>query len=269
MRPGPGVVGIRVRFVAMLVAVSALSLTLTSCSGSKPTAGPVGTDDRGPAITYVAVGASESVGFGTDDPIRQAWPAVLYRTLPRRAAYVNLGIPGATVDEALTTEVPQALALHPTLVTVWLNVNDITSLVPAATYEQQLGELVHQLRNGGATRVLVANTPPVDHLPAYLACQPDAPSGLPPCVLGGLGQLLVPGPDTINATVDAYNQAVVRVVAEEAAVLVDLHALGLHARAQGKEAELVGTDGFHPSVAGHQAVADAFAAALRTAGGAG
>ena len=61
--------------------------------------------------------------------------------------------------------------------------------------------------------------------------------------------------------VDAYNQAVARVVSKEGAVLVDLFAVGMKARAAGQEASLVGSDGFHPSTAGHRAVAAAFVAA--------
>src|SRR4051794_15124063 len=111
------------RFVACALVISAL--VFSACSASRRPAGPtVAADDQGPPVTYVAVGASESVGVGTDDPLREAWPQVLYRNaLPRRTVFVNLGIPGATVERALTDEVDQAVALSPTVVTVWLNVN--------------------------------------------------------------------------------------------------------------------------------------------------
>jgi lysophospholipase L1-like esterase len=225
-------------------------------------------DEPGPPITYVAVGASESIGYGTGDPLREAWPQVLYRTaLPRRAVFVNLGIAGATVDDALDREVPDAIGLSPTLVTVWLNVNDIIDLVSADKYEDRLQSLVHQLRRNGKTKVLVANTPPLDQLPAYLACRPDPPSGGPPCLINGIAKLLLPGPSTVNKIVDDYNAAAARVVAKEGAVLVDLHGRGLDARTAGRESSLVSGDGFHPSTAGHQAVADAFAAALKASGG--
>ena len=71
----------------------------------------------------------------------------------------------------------------------------------------------------------------------------------------------------MNSIVDDYNNATARVVKKEGAVLVDLHARGLDARAAGNEGSLVGTDGFHPSPAGHEAVAAAFAAALKASGG--
>jgi lysophospholipase L1-like esterase len=61
--------------------------------------------------------------------------------------------------------------------------------------------------------------------------------------------------------VDAYNAAIARVAASTGAILVDLHAAGLAARQNGTEASLVGSDGFHPSDAGHALVAKAFATA--------
>ena len=58
---------------------------------------------------------------------------MFYRsTLPPAASFVNVGVPGATVADALEVQVSQAMALRPGLVTVWLNVNDLIKGVPAA-----------------------------------------------------------------------------------------------------------------------------------------
>ena len=209
---------------------------------------------------YVAVGASETVGFGADRPETQAWPAVLKKEALPRARLVNLGIPGATVATALEQELPKAVELSPTLVTVWLNVNDLIARVPLATYESQLTRLVRGLRRGGATRVLVANTPPLDRLPAYLACLPDPPAGsAAQCPLPAGA---APSPELVRLGVSAYNKIIAKVAAAEGAELVDLHAAGLAARSKNKESALFGTDGFHPSTAGHRAVAEAFAEAI-------
>lgn len=224
-----------------------------------------GEAESGPAaipsepIVYVAVGASESVGMGADRPLDQAWPVVLHRTaLPPGSELVNLGVPGATVADAVRTQVPAAVARRPGLVTVWLNVNDILRGVPVAAYERQLGELVHALRRDGAA-VLVANTPAFDLLPVSLACR-AAGAGSPDCPPPRAG--LAP-PAELDDVVGAYNQAVERVAQREGAVVVDLHGAGLAALEEGTAASFVGADGFHPSTAGHRAVAEVFAAALR------
>ncbi|HEX2046255.1 MAG TPA: SGNH/GDSL hydrolase family protein [Acidimicrobiales bacterium] len=223
----------------------------TACASSRPEVLPP-PDETGPPPVYVAVGASETTGVGSDQPLRDAWPRVLHRTaLPPGSVFVNMGIPGATVAQALAEEVDQALSARPNLVTVWLNVNDMNAGVAVGDYERQLDTLVRRLRGDGSIRVLVANTPPLDTLPAYEAGR----------VLGAL-----PGPQTVQRLVASYNEAIARVAQRQGAVLVDLHAVGMAARAAGTEAQMVSRDGFHPSTAGHAAVAAAFAAALRASG---
>lgn len=229
----------------------ALLMGAGACDVSRPEVLPP-PPDTGPPAVYVSVGASETTGAGSDQPLRDGWPRVLHRTaLPPGAIHVNMGIPGATVAQALAEEVPITLDTRPHLVTVWLNVNDITRGVDAATYETQLESLVRQLRRGGQTRVLVANTPPLDQLPAYQ-----------------LGRLLaeVPAPEDVQALVASYNAAIARVVQRQGAILVDLHSVGMAARAAGTEPSFIGRDGFHPSTAGHARVAEAFAEVLKASG---
>ncbi len=255
-RPGPS------RAATALVLVVFLGATggAAACSGRERPAPTEAEENGGPPLLYVAVGASESVGVGTEQPLRQAWTQVFFRSaLPRQATFVNLGIPGATVAGALERQVPEALTLRPDLMTVWLNVNDLVGGVTPGEYEKDLGQLVRRLRRNGATRVLVANTPELDRLPAYLRCQEGLGS-----VGCGLGARL-PAPDLLRAAVAAYNDAIARVASREGAVLVDLHAAGLAARQVGTESTLISEDGFHPSPAGHRAVAAAFADALASA----
>jgi acyl-CoA thioesterase-1 len=244
---------VRPRLGAVAVACAAVLLA-AGCTPSKPDVLPPPAD-AGPPPVYVAVGASETTGVGSDQPLRDGWPRVLHRTaLPAGAVFVNMGIPGATVAQALDEEMSQALAAKPNLVTVWLNVNDLTRGVGPVDYERRLGVLVRTLRSGGSVRVLVANTPPLDTLPAFRS--------------GRLFPEGVDGPDaeTLRQQVDAYNAAIARVAGREGALLVDLHAVGMAARAAGTDAELVSRDGFHPSTAGHAAVAAAFADVLRRSG---
>lgn len=231
-----------------LAAAMAL-LVLAACASARPVVLPP-PPDTGPAPVYVAIGAGETTGAGSDQPLRDAWPRVLHRTaLPAGAVFVNMAIPGATVAQAVAEEMNPTLQVRPNLVTVWLGIDDIGRGVSPADYEAQLDTLVRTLRRDGA-RVLVADAPPLDRLPAYLAGR-------------NLANL---APETLNQVVDAYNAATVRVVARRGAFLVELHALGLAARADGTEAGLVGADGFSPSNAGHAAVAGAFAEALRNSG---
>lgn len=234
--------GLRSLVVLLAVGAVAAACTSSGSGGFVPNESP-----PGPAPRYVAIGASETVGVGSDDPVREAWPQVFYRTaLPVGATYVDLGIPGATVADAIRQEAPDALALRPDLVTVWLNVNDIREGVAVSTYESELLQLVTELRGGGRTKVLVANTPPMDHLPAILQVVPAA--ALP----------------DLRATIDAYNAAIATVASRTGAVVVDLHSVGEASIRDGTFGHLLASDGFHPNDAGHRAVAAAFAKVYRT-----
>ena len=199
---------------------------------------------------YVAVGASDAVGVGARRPRREAWPRLLHRhAFGTGTRFVNLGVSGTTVAAALIEQVPQAEQLAPDVVTVWLVVNDIVAGVPVDRYEAILDKLIGRLRRGGTTRVLVGNCPYLDRLPAYLRWR-------------AVGVL--PEPDEANRIVDVYNTAIERIVIHHDATLVDLRAAGLAARRAGVELALFARDGFHPSTAGHRALADAFASALRS-----
>jgi lysophospholipase L1-like esterase len=240
-------------------------LWVVACSGgAEKAAAPPSSVPKGAASgpVYVALGASETVGAGSAEPLREAWPQVLFRTaLPPDTTFVNLGIPGTTVAGALRRELPYAIELRPDLVTIWLNVNDLVAGVTPERYERALGRLVSELRDEGVEDVLIANTPPLVDLPAYRACRPNPPRAAPACFTNEM----LPPPGVVSELVDAYNAAIDRVAAREKATVVDLHARARAVQRTRGQSRLVSADGFHPSTAGHRAVAAAFAAVLRRA----
>jgi lysophospholipase L1-like esterase len=236
-------------------------LTIALSFGACATAPVVGVRPPAPApapIVYAAIGASETYGIGASDRYRQAWPQVFYNdVLPPSAVLYNFGIPGATTAQALHDEVPAAIAVHPTVVTVWLNVNDLIGGLPANDYGAQLRQLLHSLRRGGQTQVLVANTPDLGQLPAYRACLPNPPANGPACLIP---DGLVPAPQAVAATVDAYNAAISQAAKQEGATLVDLHLNGAQIS---QHPEWLSADGFHPSAQGYAAIAKLFEDAYR------
>src|SRR6266568_4435263 len=70
-----------------------------------------------PAIRYVAIGASDTVGVGASDPRAGSWPARVAARLPAGTDYVNLGVSGSLAAQAAREQLPSALALDPGLVT--------------------------------------------------------------------------------------------------------------------------------------------------------
>ena len=209
---------------------------------------------RPPAGVYVAVGASETAGWGAGNFSTESWPRVLLDLALPDFKLVNLGLPGATVDRAIERELPRLRRAQPDIVTVWLNANDILQGVTPARYKQDFNRLLRHIKRTEPDQILVANTPPLETLPAYLACQPDPPEDGPFCFLGSS----LPSPSEMRALVNRYNQIIKRSVKVTGATLIDLHSSAREAQKRGIDAALVSGDGLHPSTEGHRAIAKSF-----------
>ncbi len=193
-------------------------------------------------IVYVALGASDTVGLGATNPARDNWTAQLARRLPAASRYVNLGHSGSTLSQALTTELPAALKAKPTLVTVWLAVNDLDALVTPDDYGAQLDQLLTALQKTHA-RVYVGNVPDLSLVPVYKRLGISA--------------------SDLNQIVRLYNGVIAAACARHGATVVDLYAASkpvLHNLSN------IGADGFHPSTRGYTLLANLFYQVMRRDG---
>lgn len=193
-------------------------------------------------VRYVAIGASDTVGVGATDPATGSWPARVAQLLPPGGAFVNLGVSGSVAVQAKDQQLPGAIAQRPTVVSVWLAVNDMNATIEPSSYRDALGAIVDALVARTEARVFVGNVPDIRGVPAYK----DADKAV------------------LAAQMTAYNDAITFVVARHPgrAFLVDLFT---------GSAPLVSTitvsaDGFHPSDEGYRLIADRFAAAMRANG---
>lgn len=221
-----------------LLCLLILSLPLAACalpfsSATTSTSLPLQTAPAA-QLTYVAIGASDTFGTGTDDPDRQSWPVDLVNKLGPGARLINLGIPGIDVPDALNMELPVALDTHPDLVTVWLATNDVVDKVPLATYAHDLSSLLQQLHTADPhAEVLVANIPDLTLLPRFQ--QSDLKE--------------------LSATVASYNAVISTAVEQNHAVLVDLYQ---QEQMLADHPEYISSDGFHPNALGYEQVATIF-----------
>jgi lysophospholipase L1-like esterase len=218
----------------MLLSIVTLAILLVGCGPADATPTSTGARAVGQrTFTYVALGASDAFGIGTDDPDRDNWPTVLADLLGPGVHLVNLGIPGETVAAARQTELPIALDAKPALITIWLGVNDIVQSVPLAEYQRQLEAMLITLRQRTQARVFVANIPDLSLLPYFAG---DNQSSL-------------------RATVATWNAAIAKAVAATGVSLVDLYdtwnELASHP-------EYIAGDGFHPSTVGAKRLAELF-----------
>jgi acyl-CoA thioesterase I len=192
---------------------------------------------RAAIAVYVAIGASDSVGYGVPNPTTQGWVPLFAAALPAPTKLVNLGVVSLTLHQAVLVDLPVALDAHPRVVTVWLAVNDLLDRVPLAHYRADLHTLLERLHNGTHARILVGNLPDLTLVPA---------------VASRLGA--DPG-----ALIADWNAAIAAETGAAGATLVDLHSQW---RDLAAHPDYVGPDGLHPSVGGYARLAQIFESAL-------
>lgn len=232
-----------------LLLLAWLVLFLGSCafpSNNTTTPGSAATDSQKPAgqLTYVAIGASDTFGFGTNDPYNQNWASDLAFKLGPRYHLINLGIPSIQAHEALSVELPVALDAHPDLVTIWLAVNDIIDNVPVQRYTQDLDTLLSRLQAANPhMHIAVANVPDLALLP-YFQRQKSFDH------------------QALQDQITAYNTAIATLVNTHHAILIDLSQHGYDLQ---HHPEYISQDGLHPTANGYTRLADLFYQALQRA----
>ncbi len=216
-------------------------LILTGCSQQAASNSSGTTHQTVPGqLTYVAIGASDTFGTGTDDPYTQNWPSDLATKLGPRVHLINLGIPGIVVHDALNVEVPVALDAHPDLITVWLAVNDIVANVPTSSYSQDLDLLISRLQAGMPHAIIaVANVPDLTLLPQFSKRDPHA----------------------LDVRIADYNAIIADIVKRHHVILVDLTQQTYNLK---KHPEYISNDGLHPNELGYLQLADLFYQALQS-----
>lgn len=241
----------------------AVAATIAGCGATANSAIPgsgIVIPPGGHPEVYVALGTSETAGVGMDEALRlrYAWPQIFYNeALTRASTYYNFAIPGISTTQALESELPQALAVHPTVATVFFTLDDLVAGVTPSDYERNLDTMVHQLRQAGAGTVLIAAAPHIDGLPAYTACS-GSPAAAAKCPLGA--GVVLPPLTEIDATIDVYDAAVQSVATREGAIMVDLRSESYDITTH---PEYIASDGLHPSALGSAAIAQLFVTAYR------
>ncbi len=214
----------------------ALRVATPSAVSGAPSPSP---SPKARSLTYVAIGASDTVGVGASDPARDGWVPQFARMLGAETRVRNLGVSGTVLSTALAEQLPQAIREQPDLVTVWLAVNDLNAQVPLERYAADLDSLLGALQRQTHARVLVANVPDLGVVPAYRDL--DVPA--------------------LRKEVGRWNVAIADLARRHAATVVDLYAEYAELAAN---PTYISGDGFHPSSAGYRRIAELFYSAATT-----
>ena len=233
--------------MAVVVVVIILSVFVWAWAVRRPV--PAGdASEGGPApptrpITYAAIGASDVVGQGANNPAGESWVNVLHEKLPQGSRLVRLGRGGITLREANSFELPQAIAAQPDLVTLWNCVNDATGGVPLDAYLEDLNEALSRLTRETRAQVLLLNLPDISIVTAADEEQREL-------VRGGVLQ---------------WNAAITTVAATfgERVHVVDLFPASAEVL---EHPDYLSPDHFHPSTSGYRRLAQVVWDAMERAG---
>ncbi len=218
------------------VALAFCALFVAGCAAGTSPAPPALKQTT--TLTIAVMGASDAWGIGTHDPDRVNWPSLLVGSLPQVTHLINLGEPGATLAQAMRSELPVVLGEHPDVVVIWLAINDIIDSVPLSVYSSELRLTLATIqRQSPHSHVFVGNVPDLTQLP-FFTNRDQA---------------------VLRAQVSDWNSAIARSCSTTGSALVDIYkAWGQ----QGDHSSYISGDGLHPSDVGAEALARVFRVAI-------
>jgi lysophospholipase L1-like esterase len=233
------------RFFSPLLLLGTLFL-LTACgpisAGGAATSTPAPTPaPTEPALasalpgSYAALGASETYGVGAT-PHTRGYAFQVAQQLQARH-FLDLGIPGTTLDAGYDTELTRALDIRPSFCTVFFGVNDLRAGITRQSFIQELYDLVASLRRAHA-QVLIIGIPDLSLLPAVAQLH-----------VGDLHQIIT-----------SWNAGMREVSNRTGAHFLDLSAF---TRELAAHPNYVAADGLHPSNAGHARLAQVVLATVK------
>jgi GDSL-like Lipase/Acylhydrolase family len=160
------------RAAAVLFAV----VVLASCSGANGDQHAAARDDGGARQTLMVIGSGTALGDNLPDPLRDAWPRLLYLdAFPRATVFVNAAARDQTTSEAVTDQIPLVRELHPRTVIVWIGANDVTEAVPIEQFRRDVTDLLEAIRSTRVHSIFVGQLPGLGPAtPSYNAVLADA-----------------------------------------------------------------------------------------------
>jgi len=193
-------------------------------------------------VVYVALGDSTGVGVGARRG--GGYVARLFERIERvrpGSRGVNLCVSGARTDDALRGQVPRVAALHPTLVTVGIGINDVANGVSLERFAVNYEAIMKRLRAATNAPIVATNIPNISPAPAV--------------------------PEFARAEaarrIALFNERIAQIAAAQQVTLVDAYTMSRDVIPA--HPEFFSADGFHPSDEGYEYWAKMMWPAVKTA----
>ena len=212
---------------AMAIAVVA---GLVAGCGSHSSQAELTRENCNAPIYYVALGDSTVEGVGASKPSLSYVSRLHARLLARypNSRLKNLGNGGATSGDVVRRQLGPAIRFQPSLVTLSVGPNDITTGVPVDVYAENIDIIFSRLRHDTAALIVVNLLPDLAVTSRF----------------AGGGQA-----DLVGRQTAMFNETLARKAREHGVVLVDLYQPSREEVP--RRAELLWKDGYHPSDAGY------------------
>jgi len=156
---------VRIAVIALMATLSLLGIEVAlamrkdffTADPKTPISGEFG-DKAQPALSFVVLGDSTSVGLGAEP--HQSFPWLLAERLGEHfhVQLQVLGTSGAKTADVADGQVGRAVAIHPDLVLIEIGANDATHLTPVKRVRSKMRQALASLTNSGI-KVVVAGPP--------------------------------------------------------------------------------------------------------------
>lgn len=122
----------------------------------------------GPALTYVVMGDSTSIGQGAEYSQSYAVASAGHLAQTHTVKFVNAGISGAVAHDVLDSQLSKAESYKPDIVLIAVGANDARHLVRGAVIRQSMQQIIDGLKRSNCqVRIVVTGSPAMDSTPRF------------------------------------------------------------------------------------------------------
>ena len=188
----------------------------------------MGHDQKGERVVYAALGDSTGVGVGARNG---GYVARLFARIERErptSSLTNLCMSGAETEDVLRSQIRQAVAARPTLITLGIGINDVGHGVTFENFSSNYEEIITRLKTETNAPIVITNIPDISLAPAV-------PASLR---------------DQVYRRVNLFNERIKEVATRHDLLVVDAYT-ATHDLIQSNP-RFFSADGFHPSDEGYE-----------------